>query len=98
MSAAPPPRGGREAARQEMPTALRRDVRMLGDVLGEVVADYGGAKLLRDVEQLRRSVIRARDDGSYERNAERLVASWSLPRAEAVARAFTCYFHLANLE
>jgi phosphoenolpyruvate carboxylase len=80
-----------------MPPELRRDVRMLGEILGQVVADFGGARLLRDVEQLRRSVIRARDEGSYERNAETLVASWSLPRAEAVARAFTCYFHLANL-
>jgi phosphoenolpyruvate carboxylase len=70
---------------------------MLGEILGQVVAEYGGSKLLRDVELLRRSVIRARDDGRYERNAEKLVASWSLSRAEAVARAFACYFHLANL-
>ena len=70
---------------------------MLGELLGQVVADSGGAKLLRDVEQLRRSVIRARDDGTYERKTEKLVASWSLERAEAVARAFACYFHLANL-
>jgi phosphoenolpyruvate carboxylase len=84
-------------ARQEIPPELRRDVRMLGEVLGQVVADYGGATLLRDVELLRRLVIRARDDGSYERKAEALVASWSVQRAEAVARAFACYFHLANL-
>jgi phosphoenolpyruvate carboxylase len=70
---------------------------MLGDVLGRVIADYGGAKLLRDVELLRRNVIRARDDGRYERNVEKLVASWSLERADEVARAFTCYFHLVNL-
>jgi phosphoenolpyruvate carboxylase len=70
---------------------------MLGELLGQVVADSGGAKLLRDVEQLRRSVIRARDDGTYERKTEKLVASWSLERGEAVARAFACYFHLANL-
>ncbi|MEA2656732.1 MAG: phosphoenolpyruvate carboxylase, partial [Chloroflexota bacterium] len=70
---------------------------MLGEILGQVVAEYGGARLLRDVELLRRSVIRARDDGTYERKAERLVASWSLSRATAVARAFACYFHLANL-
>ncbi len=87
----------REAARQEIPPALRRDIRLLGELLGQVVADYGGATLLRDVERLRRSVIRARSDGSYERSAQKLVASWSLERAEAVARAFTCYFHLANL-
>jgi len=58
---------------------------------------FGGATLLRDVELLRRSVIRARDDAAYERRAEKLVASWSLSRATAVARAFACYFHLANL-
>lgn len=70
---------------------------MLGELLGQVVADSGGAGLLRDVEQLRRLVIRARDEASYERKVEKLVASWSLERAEAVARAFACYFHLANL-
>ncbi len=72
-------------------------MRLLGEVLGRVIADYGGAKLLRDVERLRALVIRARDEGRYERDAERLVASWPLERAELVARAFTCYFHLANL-
>ena len=70
---------------------------MLGDILGQVVAEYGGSALLRDVELLRRSVIRARDEATYERKAEKLVASWSLSRATAVARAFACYFHLANL-
>jgi phosphoenolpyruvate carboxylase len=72
-------------------------VRVLGSLLGQVIADSGGASLLRDVEKLRGLVIRARDDGRYERDAERLVASWPLERAEMVARAFTCYFHLANL-
>jgi phosphoenolpyruvate carboxylase len=60
------------------------------------MADYRPG-LLKDVEDLRRLVIRAREDGRYESNAEQLVASWSLDRAEEVARAFTCYFHLANL-
>ena len=87
----------RKTARQEIPPELRRDVRLLGQVLGNVIADYGGAGLLRDVERLRRLVIRARDEGRFERDAERLVASWKLERAELVARAFTCYFHLANL-
>src|SRR6267378_8540542 len=87
----------RDAARQEIPPALRSDVRLLGGLLGQVVAESGGPDLLRDVEKLRVLVIRARDDGRYERDAEKLVASWPLERAELVARAFTCYFHLANL-
>jgi phosphoenolpyruvate carboxylase len=70
---------------------------LLGDTLGRVVAEYGGPALLRDVERLRRLVIQARDDDRFERDAERLVRSWPLERAELVARAFTCYFHLANL-
>src|SRR5438128_621795 len=87
----------RDAARQEIPPELRRDVRLLGELLGNVIADFGGASLLRDVEKLRGLAIRAREDGRFEREAEKLVASWPLDRAELVARAFTCYFHLANL-
>jgi phosphoenolpyruvate carboxylase len=72
-------------------------VRLLGSLLGRVIADSGGASLLRDVERLRGLVIGAGDEGRYERQAEKLVASWPIERAEMVARAFTCYFHLANL-
>src|SRR5487761_382861 len=93
----PPTGGRREVARQEIPVELRRDIRMLGDLLGQVVSEYGGGTMLRDVEQLRLTVIRAREDATYERQAEELVASWSLSRATVVARAFACYFHLANL-
>ena len=87
----------REVARQEIPEPLRRDVRLLGEVLGRVIAESGGEGLLHDVERLRTLVIRARDDDRYERKAEKLIASWSLELAELVARAFACYFHLANL-
>ena len=70
---------------------------MLGTQLGIVIKDYGGAGLLEDVERLRRSVIRARDADQHEQKTEQVVASWSLERAEQVAHAFTCYFHLVNL-
>ena len=54
--------------------------------------------LVADVETLRRTVIsaRAEDDvrGGYAYAADKLVSSWSLDRAEQVALAFTCYFHL----
>ncbi len=87
----------REIARREIPEELRSDVRLLGELLGQVLSEQGGASLLRDVENLRRLVIAARGSATYERRAERLVESWSMARAEQVARAFTCYFHLANL-
>jgi len=87
----------RATARRAIPDPLRRDVRLLGRLLGQVIAEQGGDDLLRDVEELRRLVISARHSAADERRAEALVASWSIERAEQVARAFTCYFHLANL-
>ncbi|MQA81478.1 MAG: phosphoenolpyruvate carboxylase [Streptosporangiales bacterium] len=80
-----------------MPEAMRRDVRLLGDTLGRVVSEQGGADLLDDVERLRHAVIAARTDPAADTEARRLVESWPIERAEEVARAFTCYFHLANL-
>jgi phosphoenolpyruvate carboxylase len=93
--------GTRDAARQQVPASLRDEVRLLGEVLGQVIAEQAGESLLADVEQLRRTVIRARTDGDLSGGdvaaAGALVSSWSLDRAEQVARAFTCYFHLVNL-
>lgn len=87
----------REVARVEMPAALRGEVRLLGDLLGQVLSEFGGPELLDDVERLRRAVIAARDSDEDERAAARLVESWTIDRAEQVARAFTCYFQLVNL-
>ena len=93
----------READRQQLPVPLRRDVRLLGDLLGEVIRESGGQDLLDDVERLRRAVIAARDkppgdaaDLAGDQIAA-LVAGWPLARAELVAKAFTIYFHLTNL-
>ena len=82
---------------------MRRDVRLLGDVLGEVISESEGHDLLADVERLRHAAIAARRgpgehaDEQADENIAALVASWPLERADAVARAFTVYFHLANL-
>jgi phosphoenolpyruvate carboxylase len=93
----------READRQELPAPLRRDVRLLGDLLGEVIREAGGQGLLDDVERLRRAVIAAREQppgdeaGRAGDEITALVAGWPLARAELVAKAFTIYFHLTNL-
>jgi len=85
---------------------MRRDVRLLGDILGEVIRHSAGDELLGDVERLRHAVIEARHNerGGAALEADpagdeivKLVGSWSLEAAEQVARAFTVYFHLANL-
>ncbi|MBD3780399.1 MAG: phosphoenolpyruvate carboxylase [Micrococcales bacterium] len=72
---------------------------MLGEFLGRVIRESGGDDLFDDVERVRSLTIRAHDeqDLSALAEAEELVASFSIERAQQVARAFTCYFHLANL-
>jgi phosphoenolpyruvate carboxylase len=87
----------RGTARQEMPDALRRDVRLLGDVLGAVLVESAGPALLDAVEELRRGAIAARAEPDLYARCEALVDAWAPERAELVARAFTCYFHLVNL-
>ena len=89
----------RGLARHEVPDPLRNDVRMLGEFLGRVIRESGGDDLFDDVERVRALTIRAHDeqDLSALAEAEELVASFSIERAQQVARAFTCYFHLANL-
>ena len=96
---------GRERDSAQLPESMRRDVRLLGEVLGEVISESDGADLLADVERLRHAVIAARsaaDRGSAQAAAAgdeimALVSAWSWDRAELVARAFTVYFHLVNL-
>ncbi|MFI7417492.1 phosphoenolpyruvate carboxylase [Nonomuraea sp. NPDC049684] len=87
----------RSAAVTEMPDELRHDVRMLGKLLGQVIAEQGGEDLLADVERLRKAVIAARRGEISADEITEMVAGWEIERAVAVARAFTCYFHLANL-
>ncbi len=105
----------RNADTRRVPAAMRRDVRLLGQILGEVIRESDGPDLLADVEDLRRRVIAARQHEPAAQAAgptpghhgraraladdaiAALVASWSVQRAETVARAFTVYFHLANL-
>ncbi|MEV4833151.1 MULTISPECIES: phosphoenolpyruvate carboxylase [Nonomuraea] len=87
----------RSAAVTEMPDELRRDVRLLGSLLGEVIAEQGGEDLLADVERLRKAVIAARRGEVSGDEIVEMVSGWEIDRAVEIARAFTCYFHLANL-
>ncbi len=114
QDAAPAPTAApsRDTDRQQLPAPLRRDVRLLGGLLGEVLREAGGQELLDDTERLRHAVIDARrgqpggpgsglsagpDADPAGDQIAALVASWPLDRAELVARAFTVYFHLSNL-
>jgi phosphoenolpyruvate carboxylase len=81
----------------EMPARMRRDVRLLGELLGEALSETDGQDVLDDVERLRGLTIAARAGSAGHDEIAALVSSWPLARAELVARAFTVYFHLVNL-
>ncbi|MDH2423967.1 phosphoenolpyruvate carboxylase [Sphaerisporangium sp. TRM90804] len=80
-----------------MPDELRADVRLLGELLGRVIAEDGGPDLLADVERLRKAVIAARRREISVDEVAAMVAEWPIDRGVQLARAFTCYFHLVNL-
>ena len=83
----------------EVPAHLRRDVRLLSTILGHVLVETEGPELLEDVERLRRATIALRRTPGLRRRRAvlKVVDSLDAHRAEQVARAFTCYFQLANL-
>lgn len=78
---------------------LRGDVSFLGSLLGRVLRESGSDDLFRDVEAVRAAVIAAYEGagGASLDDAQTIVDGLDQERAEQVARAFTCYFHLSNL-
>ncbi|MGP3536283.1 phosphoenolpyruvate carboxylase [Microbacterium sp. RD1] len=90
---------GRFEAGQELPEKMRADVRLLGALLGRVLQESGSPGLYEDVERLRTATIHAYTDETAEAfaRAARIADGFTIARADEVARAFTCYFHLVNL-
>ncbi|MBA8815803.1 phosphoenolpyruvate carboxylase [Microbacterium halimionae] len=90
---------GRFEAGQEIPENMRGDVRLLGSLLGRVLRESGSPGLYEDVERLRIATIQAYTDETPEafERATAVADSFSVARADEVARAFTVYFHLVNL-
>ncbi len=93
-----------EPERKEAP--LRRDVRSLGTLLGEVLREQAGDEVFDLVEQLRKLAIDRRDadfnDDSATANSKLqqalfLVHGLSTETAYQLARAFGFYFELINL-
>ncbi len=81
----------------ETDTLLRDDVRRLGAMVGDMLADQVSAELLAQVESVRRAAIARRERGdSIDELAERLAAV-PLENADALVRAFAAYFGVANL-
>ena len=72
---------------------LRRDVRLLGSILGTVLVEQEGEWLLELVEAIRREARAARADSTIASAASSLTAE----QQALVLRAFGLYFQLANL-
>ena len=78
---------------------LRRDVRLLGDLLGRVMVEQEGEELLGREEEIRRVSRRARETADPEVRAElsRAVAELDLEQQTKILRAFALFFQLANI-
>jgi len=75
---------------------LRRDVRLLGDVLGRVLVEQEDQTLLDDVERVR-GLARAAREGVPADDLAAAVGALPLERQASVLRAFATYFQLANV-
>lgn len=85
---------------------LRRDVRLLGGLLGEVLAHVEGEHLLREVERVRAASKRRRGGPSETSGSEEgvafdelagLLATLPIDDAVPIARAFSMFLKLANI-
>ena len=86
---------------------LRRDVRSLGAILGQVLVEQSGQDLFDSVEELRRLLIEHRETARQSpeqasstelmRKAQEIVSRMDLSHAYQVTKAFATYFELTNL-
>jgi phosphoenolpyruvate carboxylase len=77
---------------------LRRDVKSLGHILGEILVHHGGTELLDKVEKLRgmaKTLRNCFDEQIYNELKEEIV-NLDTPMRKQVIRAFSIYFHLIN--
>jgi phosphoenolpyruvate carboxylase len=93
---------GRMARLRALDPPLRRDVRLLGRLLGEVLVEQEGQALFDLEEEVRRLAIQRRRGpvaGRRAASAElaQVLERLPLERAEPVLRAFSVYFQLVNL-
>ncbi len=76
--------------------AVRRDVRLLGDLLGRVLVEQEDETLLADVEHVR-ALARSARQGTRRDELRDAVEALPIARQASVLRAFALYFQLANV-
>ncbi len=77
---------------------LRADVRRLGELVGEMLAEQGGRELFERVESVRRAAIRRRaGESGADEELWPLLAGLPPEDSAQLARAFSAYFKVVNL-
>jgi phosphoenolpyruvate carboxylase len=87
-----PPSASTRSQKDDASAPLRRDVRLLSTILGNVLVEQEGEWLLELVERTRRAARAARNEQTVE-----VEAFPSAHEQTLVLRAFGLYFQLANL-
>jgi phosphoenolpyruvate carboxylase len=82
----------------EKDKALRDDVRVLGALVGEMLAEQQSPEFLQLVETVRRAAIQRRESvASRSAELDELLAGMDVQIAGRLVRAFTTYFQVVNL-
>ncbi|MBD8070583.1 phosphoenolpyruvate carboxylase [Bacillus sp. PS06] len=78
---------------------LRRDVKMLGNILGEVLEYHGGVELVDIVERIRKMTkdLRTEFNSNTYNELKSEIRGLKPPLRQHVIRAFSVYFHLVNI-
>jgi phosphoenolpyruvate carboxylase len=76
---------------------LRDDVRRLGALVGEILAEQQGPAFLAEVENIRRAAIARREGDASALALSPLLLGAETAHAENLVRAFALYFQVVNL-
>ena len=93
------------SAKTEVPATLvkdkllRRQVKLFGNILGEMLRDHAGQRVFAAVEALRKGHIGLRKQDNITKRARlsRLIESLDAETLTHVVRAFSIYFSLVNI-
>ncbi len=76
---------------------LREDVKAVGALVGEILAEQRGPQFLESVERLRRAAIRRRESDAPASELAQALAGIELEQAGDLVRAFATYFQAVNV-
>lgn len=89
------PRNRLDFATPDLP--LRDDVRRLGAMVGDMLAEQVSPAFLDEVERIRTAAITRRQNGEPLESLAGLLEGMEPARAEALIRAFSTYFQVVNI-